>query len=132
MRLLAIDLGGTKLAIGVFTTDGDLIAEEKIPIDKRGGDEVGQLLSQKVEDVLSHDAKGKSIQAIGISVPGIFYKDKGTVWAPNIPGWENYPLFKEVQCIAGDVPVSIDSDRSCYILGEWWKGAAKGCRDAIF
>jgi glucokinase len=132
MRLLAIDLGGTKLAIGVFTTDGELIAEERVPIDKRSGDEVGQLLSQKIKDLLSQHAEEKSIQSIGISVPGIFYKDKGTVWAPNIPGWENYPLLKQVQCIAGDIPVSIDSDRSCYILGEWWKGAAKGCTDAIF
>jgi glucokinase len=131
MRLLAIDLGGTKLAIGIFSADGDLIAEEKLSINKRNGNEAGQLISVKVKNILSQNAEENKIQSIGISVPGIFYKDKGTVWAPNISGWENYPLLKEVQSIA-DVPVNIDSDRSCYILGEWWKGAAKGCTDAIF
>jgi len=30
------------------------------------------------------------------------------------------------------VPVKIDSDRTCYILGEAWRGAAQGCDDAIF
>jgi glucokinase len=132
MRLLAIDLGGTKLAIGVFSTDGELIAEEKLSIDKKKGHEAGQLISVKVRDLLSQNIRENSIQSIGISVPGVFHADKGTVWAPNISGWENYPLLKEVQSVAGDVPVSIDSDRSCYILGEWWKGAAKGCTDAIF
>lgn len=129
MRLLAIDLGGTKLAIGIFSTDGGLIAEEKFQVDKRSG-EVDQLILEKIKNVLSQ--KENEIQSIGISVPGIFHKDKGTVWAPNLRGWENYPLLNEVQSIANGIPVSIDSDRSCYILGEWWKGAAKGCNDAIF
>ncbi len=30
------------------------------------------------------------------------------------------------------IPVTIDSDRACYILGEMWKGNARGCRNAIF
>jgi glucokinase len=54
------------------------------------------------------------------------------VWAPNIPGWEDYPLLSEVQSVCGSIPVKIDSDRACYILGELWQGNAKGCRDAIF
>jgi glucokinase len=132
MRLLAIDLGGTKLAIGVFTTDGELLAEEKLQLDKRTGNEVGQLIATKIKALLSQQLGEESIQAIGISVPGIFHKNKGTVWAPNIPGWQDYHLLKEVQSIAPNVPVTIDSDRSCYILGEWWKGAAKHCTDAIF
>jgi glucokinase len=31
-----------------------------------------------------------------------------------------------------NIRVTIDSDRACYILGEYWKGAARGCKDAIF
>jgi glucokinase len=76
--------------------------------------------------------KGGRVEAIGISVPGISFINKGTVWAPNIEGWENYPLLEEVKNVAGDIPVFIDSDRACYILGEVWQGNAKGCKDAIF
>ena len=65
-------------------------------------------------------------------VPGISYSSEGTVWAPNIPGWDNYPLFDEVRAIAGNLPVKIDSDRACYMLGELWKGNAKACNNAIF
>src|SRR5678810_995824 len=56
----------------------------------------------------------------------------GTVWAPNIPGWDNYPLLEEMRKISGDIPVSVESDRSCYILGEMWQGNAKGTGNAIF
>jgi glucokinase len=71
-------------------------------------------------------------QSIGVSVPGISRRKEGTVWAPNIPGWEDYPLLGEIKQVSGEIPVSIDSDRTCYILGELWQGNARGCSDAIY
>lgn len=133
MPLLAIDLGGTKLALAVFSQEGDLLFEEKIHLDKRKGKEVGRLIAETVAGYLDKQKdKGQEIEAIGISVPGIYHKSEGTVWAPNIEGWDNYPLLKEIKSVAGNIPVMIDSDRACYILGEWWKGAAQNCCDAIF
>jgi glucokinase len=41
-------------------------------------------------------------------------------------------LLNEVKAVCGELPVTIDSDRACYMLGELWKGNAVGCRDAIF
>ena len=72
------------------------------------------------------------IRSIGISVPGISHTDSGSVWAPNIPGWDDYPLMSEVKTAAGKIPVTIDSDRACYILGELWQGNARGCNNVIF
>ena len=56
------------------------------------------------------------------------------VWAPNIPGWDDYPLLDKLQKGLEDkkLKIKIDSDRACYILGEVWKGNARGCSDAIF
>jgi glucokinase len=56
------------------------------------------------------------------------------VWAPNIPGWENYPLTEELRVAIGDrrIKVAVGSDRAACILGEASQGAAHGCRDAIF
>jgi predicted NBD/HSP70 family sugar kinase len=51
-------------------------------------------------------------------VPGISMVKTGTVWAPNIEGWTDYPLYREIRDAAGDIPVLIDSDRACSILGE--------------
>ncbi len=133
MPLLAIDLGGTKLALAVFSQEGDLLCEEKINLDKRKGTRVGRLIAASVAANLDKQRnKGEEIEAIGVSVPGIYHRNEGTVWAPNIEGWENYPLLKEIKSVAGNIRVIIDNDRACYILGEWWKGVAQNCSDAIF
>lgn len=133
MCLLAIDLGGTKLGIGIFSREGELISEQKVLLGKRTGADVGQLVASKLAAILqSHDDKENNIHSIGVCVPGIYHKEHGTVWAPNISGWKNYPFLEELKAIVYNIPVNIDSDRSCYILGEWWKGAARGCTDAIY
>jgi glucokinase len=41
-------------------------------------------------------------------------------------------LLAEVKSVSGNIRVTIDSDRACYILGEYWQGNARGCSDAIF
>jgi glucokinase len=133
MALLAFDLGGTKLATAVFNEQGNILFREITHLEKRKGNEVAELITGtfcSIPDAirLSED----EIQSIGISVPGIYRSKTGTVWAPNIPGWDDYPLLDEVKKVAGNIPVTIDSDRACYILGEVWKGNAKECRDAIF
>jgi glucokinase len=99
----------------------------------RKGAEAGQLITQIINE-LRQIAGASSIKAIGISVPGISDTKTGRVWAPNIPGWESYPLKKEVEEMPGNsaVAVQIAGDRSCYILGEIWKGAARGTQDAVF
>lgn len=133
MPVLAVDLGGTKLATAVFSEEGELLCREQIPVDGRTGSEVGQLIGTQVKKHLSADqTKDQEISSIGISVPGIYHSHEGRVWAPNIPGWENYPLLEEIRAAAPHALVHIDSDRACYILGESWKGRAKDCPDAIF
>ncbi len=60
--------------------------------------------------------------------------EAGAVWAPNIPGWDDYPLKAEIKAAVSDqgVKIAIESDRSASILGEAWQGAARDCRNAIF
>jgi glucokinase len=133
MCLLAVDLGGTKLAVAVFSNTGELLRKQKIMLEKRTANEVGALIAGHIEILIQEQKeRDQPISSIGISIPGIYRSKEKTVWAPNIPGWDNYPLLHQVQTVAGSLSVSIDSDRSCYILGEWWKGAAMDCTDAIF
>jgi len=133
MALLGIDLGGSKLALAIFSNEGKILLKEAFPLANREGRDAGEFITNNVARLIQYaDIQKYSINSIGISVPGIAHSSSGTVWAPNIPGWEDYPLLKEVQQVAENIKVSIDSDRACYILGELWKGNARGCRDAIF
>lgn len=132
MSALAIDLGGTKLAMAVFSDEGLVLSKEIIALDHRSGSEVGSLITGQIGKSLETDFKGDRVTSVGVSVPGIFNAETGRVWAPNIPGWDEYPLAEEIRNVSGDIPLAIDSDRACCILGEVWKGNAAGCRNAIF
>lgn len=133
MALLGIDLGGTKLAGGLFDHDGQILERRSTLLAGRSGAAVGRLVVDMVH-ALGSTAKERSLglTGIGISVPGIAHPTIGRVWAPNIPGWENYPLQEEVSNALRRVPVVVDSDRACSILGERWLGAARGRSHAIF
>lgn len=135
MNVIGLDLGGTKLAGAVFNETGKILFKQVTPIEKKQGKAVGVLISQQIQQLLSlSKSKSIDIKAIGISVPGIYYSKTGNVWAPNIPGWTDYPLLSEIAALpeTKKLKVKIDSDRACYILGETWQGSARGCKDAIF
>ena len=133
MSLSGIDLGATKVTFAIFSETGIITSKETILLGQRTGKKVGRLIAEKIKFLLkSPETQVDKINSIGISVPGISNADTGTVWAPNITGWTDYPLLQEIKNVAGDIPVTIDSDRSCYILGEFWQGNARGCRDAVF
>jgi glucokinase len=124
MPVIAIDLGGTKLATAIFDAGGTLLHRDSVPLDGRSGAEVAALVAQRCDGATG---------GVGVTVPGIYRAERGTVWAPNIPGWDDYPLRDELRRVVGpDTPVVIDSDRAGYILGEVWRGAASGARHAIF
>ncbi|HED36857.1 MAG TPA: ROK family protein, partial [Ignavibacteria bacterium] len=133
MSVIGIDLGGTKCAGAIFINNGKMIHKKIVPLQKRKGMEVGLLIQDHLRNLLNFaNNENVGIESIGISVPGISYSKTGKVWAPNIPGWDAYPLLHEIQSNIKSIKIKIDSDRTCYILGEAWQGAAKGCKDAIF
>ncbi len=133
--VIGIDLGGTKLAGALFTRNGKVLRKSVVPLEGRQGRAVGALICQELNTLLaaSH-AQGVRVSAIGVSVPGISHSSTGKVWAPNIPGWVDYPLRREILAALPDkrIQVVIDCDRAAYILGETWRGVAKGCRNAVF
>lgn len=134
MTVIAIDLGGTKIASALVSDAGEIEARDHALLGGRGGADVAALI---VDQCVAMRAAARSDRdappAVGVAVPGIYRADRGTVWAPNIPGWDDYPLRAELCRALGEgTRVVIDSDRAAYILGETWLGAARGARDAIF
>ncbi len=129
MPVAGIDLGGTKLAAAAFSDDGEILHRESVPLAGRQGDAVGSLIAESLRKL----GEQFNCDAAGLCVPGLYRSARGTVWAPNIPGWDDYPLRDELNdALGAGHRVTIDSDRAAYILGETWKGAARGTRDAIF
>jgi glucokinase len=131
-RAIAIDLGGTKTSVAVVDAAGQVLSRAK-----RASRENGRALPfEAVVGLVTETAQRagcglRDVTAVGVIVPGIYKTATGTAWAPNLWGWDEVPLRDELQARL-PVPVSIDSDRSGYVLGEQWLGAARGCTDAVF
>ncbi len=131
MAVIGLDLGGTKIAAAKFSPEGNLLTREVRGVEGRGGGDVGALAVSLARAVMERTPE--TVTGVGMCVPGIFYPDSGRVWAPNVPGWDDYPLLEELrEALDSGIDVRIESDRACYILGEIWRGAARGCTDAIF
>lgn len=129
--VLAIDLGGTKAAFAVINEEGERLMSSKLLLEDRTGADVGNLLVTEIKDILHKvQPEGWSVAAIGIAVPGAV--GNGVVWAPGISGWESYPILAEIQQAVDNIPVVLESDRTCYILGERWMGNAQHCSEAVF
>ena len=126
---VAIDLGGTKLAAGVVDADGRILAKSKRPVDRR--ETVAQMAAAAEEAVAAAGVAWSRVRAAGVIVPGVYFPATGNVWAPNLFGHAEVPLGRELAARL-PVPVTIDSDRAGYVLGEQWLGAARGLADVVF
>lgn len=135
MAVIGIDLGGTKITGALFDKDGTKRAKVACLLEKREGREVGQLVLEMIDKLIEKPGCQEDVvRAVGICVPGIADCKTGLIWAPNIKGWESYPLQKEVEARMNEhqIKVTVGSDRTCYILGEKWKGVAQDTENAVF
>jgi glucokinase len=133
--VIALDLGGTKLASCAFAAGGRTFGKRSAPLERRHGDAVGQLIVDEVQRLQRAAARRRlAVRAVGICVPGIARRRTGRVWAPNIAGWDDYPLLSQIRAGLAEprIKVIVESDRAASILGEAWRGAARGCRNAVF
>ena len=123
--VFAADLGGTKVAAALLTGEGKFLARKSEAVDTSSA-------LAPVEQIcrLAGELAGKwKIRAVGVAVPGLVRRN-GTVWAPNLPSWEKVPLEKLLRKRL-QVTVQVESDRNAAVLGEAWRGAARGKSDAV-
>ena len=118
-EVLAVDIGGTKMAVGVVDGDGALRDRRQIPTmpeDPWPG--LRDLLAS-----MDHHAV-----ACGIGCGGPM--DADTVSPLNIPGWRGFPLKRRIAEVTG-LATFVDNDAKALALGEGWTGAAAGERNFI-
>src|SRR5512140_451074 len=81
--VIAIDLGGPKVAVARVDARGRLAQRPVGPVDASSSTYV---LDQLVR-MAGNAAASARPSGIGVAVPGLVRRD-GTVWAPNLPGWD--------------------------------------------
>ena len=125
MLTLALDIGGTKIAVGLTDPAGELVhkAIEPTPKDPEA-EHVWSLVDAMSADA-TKAAKG-AIRAVGIGSAGPIDANAGTVSPVNIASWRGFPLRDRIAAAMPGVPVRLAGDGICMALAEHWRGAGRG------
>lgn len=126
---VGLDLGGTKFSAALVDSQGAVLARLKRPAGKVPFPESVAHIAALYHDLLAES--GLAPAGTGVCVPGIYSPATGNAWAPNLWGWDEVPL-RDALARARPSPVTIDSDRAAYVLGEQWLGCARGLTDVVF
>ena len=129
---LALDIGGTKLAVAVVDADGSVHGLRIAPTDRHQGPEsvITRLFVLAHESVAA--SGGREIAAVGISCGGPLDAEAGIVHRPlNLPDWDAVPLGALAREEFG-VPAHLVNDATAGMLAEHRFGAARGTQDALY
>lgn len=123
---LGVDIGGTKIAIGVVDNEGTILAQSRAPMVATGTAEAGfDAVDHAIRSMIETES-ARQVQGIGICAPGPLDPKTGIVLnPPNVPCWRNFPLAERVGTKYG-VPVKVDNDANAAALAETRWGVAHG------
>lgn len=124
---LAIDIGGTKLAVGLVDGRGQVLVREQVPTPP-GND--SEALFAAVVDVVARVQGGGNIVVCGVGCGGPMSAGGEEVAPLNIAAWRGFPLRSRLAAATG-LPTFVDNDAKALALGEGWCGAAEGARDYL-
>lgn len=123
-----IDLGPTRTRLAIADLRGERLADRIMPTPQRLGP---QALLARIAGALRAlmDETGvpaSRLAAVGAGAPGAVDRGRGLVTsAPNLQGWTQVPM-RDLLESALQAPVVVENDVNLAVLGEHWRGAARG------
>jgi glucokinase len=120
---LALDIGGTKAAVGRVAPDGTLLARGEAPTN--GEDDPFPAIADLVRRVAQGDEA-----VCGVGSAGPLTRDGTCVSPVNGPPWRDFPLAAQLAGVTG-LPTFVDLDTKALALGEGRFGTARGVRDYL-
>lgn len=130
--VLALDIGGTKVAAGLVDSDGVLrhSAVQQMPKPGVAGDGSAEgpwrAVSAAIDEVLA--AASGPVSGVGVGCAGPVNTVEGAVSPINIPAWQGFALVDRLRAKVPGVPIRLAGDVVCLALGEQWRGAGQGSR----
>ena len=117
------DIGGTKIALGVFDKNLKLQWETRVPTPRESYDEFLIAIAALVAQADSRfGVKG----SVGIGIPGMPETDDGTLYAANVPAASGKPLRADLSALL-ERDVRLDNDANCFALSEAWDDEFQAC-----
>jgi len=126
MYCFGVDLGGTAVKMGLFSTTGDLIRKMEFPVHKAAGAAgiLGEIADTAVR--MMAEQQIKIVHSLGICIPGPVEGGRRAIRCVNL-GWNDVPVAEMLEHIL-KIPVAVANDANTAALGENWQGAGR-CHD---
>ena len=129
--IIGVDLGGTQLRAARLDYRLEIVDRRETPTQAHEGPDA--VIERMIALIRSVWPKADdTVIGIGVSSPGPLDPLTGVVLAPlNLPGWNAIPLAQRLREVF-PVPVYVGNDANVAVLAEAARGAAQGCKHAIY
>lgn len=126
----AVDIGGTKIAVGIVREDGAILHQSECPTDPKDG---FQSAIHRIEQMLQHGiAQCGTVSGVGMACPGPLNPFTGVIGnVGTLPGWENGQLAEEISR-RFNVSVAVENDADAAALAESAWGAERTAGTLIY
>jgi len=129
---IGVDIGGTKVAAGLISANGEILHSTRTAMNTRGTAEEGLQSVRDAIDALLRESRAAEAKGIGLSSPGPVDPHTGVVINPgNLPCWRNYPLASAVEKFYG-LPTILHHDSDTAGLAEALWGAGVGFSQVFY
>ncbi|OYO17289.1 hypothetical protein CGZ93_17160 [Enemella dayhoffiae] len=136
MQVVALDIGGTKIAMAIVDEQGTIVREVRRPTVPGGdAEELFAPVADGLPELLAGWDPGDEV-LVGIGSAGPINEPKGTISPINVPGWRDFPVSARVEAVVAEVTgrrvrVGLAGDGHCIALGEHWLGAGRGADSMV-
>ncbi len=133
LPVLALDIGGTKMAAAIVDAGGRVQGAERVPTPPSapGDDEVLWRTLETLADQVVGDLGAAGLGGVGVGCGGPMTWPDGEVSPLNIGGWDKFPLRARLSEKYAGLPVRMHNDAVAMAVGEHWRGAGKGAANVL-
>lgn len=126
-----VDIGGTTVKLGLFTTDGEIVDKWEIKTrTENQGEAVLPDIAEALKEKLEEKKIGRDeVEGIGVGVPAPV-NTEGVVQNTANLGWGYKEVKREMEELS-DMRAEIGNDANVAALGEMWLGAGKGRKNIV-
>lgn len=126
--LIGIDLGGTNIAAGLVTNEGELVFKKSLPTNAhRPAEELIKDIYLLIDEL--RNSTDEPVEAVGIGIPGLVNKDMSVVLACANLHWNHVRLMDGLKNL--NLPIAIDNDANVAAYAEYKIGSLKGVSNSI-
>ncbi len=128
----AVDVGGTKIAVGLVDEAGTILEREVAPTDRQKDFEYGFGQIQRMLRVCLERLPDVKLSGIGVGCTGPVDPLTGVLGPKSfLPLWEGVNTIERMQEVLG-LPVAFENDADAAALGEVAWGAGQGATRCIY